>query len=98
LKDSDESLDAVINVRLRHSEKLGVAAQAHVAGMKLSQYARHLLIGRRVQSITDQEVLSELKKIAGLLKLGVMKNNLSTTKNAVPELQVLIRELMKRLS
>lgn len=54
-------------VSIETQEKLVKAAE--VAGMSIGRYARHRLDGSHVSSKMDAQVLNELRRIGGLLKL-----------------------------
>lgn len=60
-----------INLRVTEQELSDLKQQAEIAGLSVSEYVRRRALGRRVvgSSKTDIHVLSELRKLGGLLKL-----------------------------
>lgn len=60
-----------INLRVTEEELSDLKEQAEVAGLSVSEYVRRRALGRRVvgSSKTDLHVLSELRKLGGLMKL-----------------------------
>ena len=54
--------------RLTPEERERVQDQAHAAGMTLSTYCRHRVLGHRVIADTDQTMIRELRRLGGLLK------------------------------
>ena len=54
--------------RLTEVEKNFVAAQAHAAGMTLSDYCRRRVLGYRVVADADQTMIRNLRQLGGLLK------------------------------
>jgi len=57
-----------IYARLTEQEYVDVSEQADAAALSLSEYLRRRLFGRRVVPKTDLRVLSELRRLGGLLK------------------------------
>ena len=57
-----------INIRLTASEFAEVSDQAEAGALSLSEYCRRRVLGRRVMSQTDQVMIRELRRIAGLQK------------------------------
>ena len=57
-----------INIRLTASEFAEVNDQAEAGALSLSEYCRRRVLGRRVMSQTDQVMIRELRRIAGLQK------------------------------
>lgn len=57
-----------IYARLTEQEYADVSEQADAAALSLSEYLRRRLFGRRVVPKTDLRVLSELRRLGGLLK------------------------------
>ena len=54
--------------RLTREERKRVQDQAHAAGMTVSTYCRHRVLGHRVIADTDQTMIRELRRVGGLLK------------------------------
>lgn len=57
-----------VYARITASEYLELQEQADAAALSLSEYLRRRLFGRRVVPKTDLRVLSELRRLGGLLK------------------------------
>jgi hypothetical protein len=57
-----------INIRLTASEFAEISDQAEAGALSLSEYCRRRVLGRRVMSQTDQVMIRELRRIAGLQK------------------------------
>ena len=62
------ALSARLQCRLTAPEKAHICEQAHAAGMTLSTYTRHRLLGHRVIANADQASIRELRRLGGLLK------------------------------
>ena len=62
------ALDSVVNVRVTRAEKDELREAAAVAGLTLSAYCRHRMLGRAVVANTDLAVIRELRRLGGLLK------------------------------
>lgn len=54
--------------RLTPKERESVEDQARIAGMTLSTYCRHRVLGHRVIADTDHTMIRELRRVGGLLK------------------------------
>ena len=57
-----------IMARFTASEYDEITDQAEAAALSLSEYCRRRVLGRRVMSHTDQIMIRELRRIAGLQK------------------------------
>ncbi len=57
-----------IMARFTASEYDEITEQAEAAALSLSEYCRRRVLGRRVMSKTDQIMIRELRRIAGLQK------------------------------
>ena len=60
--------DAVVAVRVTAHQRETVRASAEAAGMSVSRYGRHRLLGHPVQAIVDGATLRELRRIGGLIR------------------------------
>ncbi len=67
-KIGEDSLDAVINVRLTSSEKTKLKDEAELAGLSMSALVRRRYFGRPVRAKTDEWMIRELLRLGGLLK------------------------------
>ena len=54
--------------RLTPAEREQVEDQARAAGMTVSTYCRHRVLGHRVLAGTDENMIRELRRVGGLLK------------------------------
>ena len=90
-----------IYARLTDQEYADVSEQADAAALSLSEYLRRRLFGRRVVPKTDLQVLSELRRLGGLLK-HVHNETRGTysekTAEAIGALTAYARELERKLS
>lgn len=66
-RQSDPRTRRVI-MRLTASEYSDVIVQAEAAGLSVSEYGRRRVLGRPVRSRTDDVMIRELRRIAGLQK------------------------------
>jgi hypothetical protein len=64
-----EPLDAVIHLRVTLEEREEIEAAAKAAAMSRSQYIRRRIFGRKVIAKTDAQMVAELRRLGGLLKL-----------------------------
>ena len=64
-----DALSARIQFRLTPDERAQVGTQADAAGMTLSTYTRHRILGHRVLAHADDVTIRELRRLGGLLKL-----------------------------
>lgn len=63
-----ENLEARLDVRVTREERQEIQEQAEASGLSLSEYVRRRTLGRRVDSVMDVRMLSELRRQGGLLK------------------------------
>jgi hypothetical protein len=64
-----EKKDARLTVRFCPGELNELSEQADISGLSLSELVRRRALMLRVVSVTDLKVLSELRRIGGLIKL-----------------------------
>ena len=57
-----------IAMRVSEEEALEIKGQAEASRLTLSEYGRRRLLGKRVVSQADMNVLAELRRLGGLLK------------------------------
>ena len=57
-----------IALRVSEEEALEIKGQAEASHLTLSEYGRRRLLGKRVISQVDMNVLAELRHLGGLLK------------------------------
>jgi hypothetical protein len=67
-KSESELRKSLIGVRLTESEREFLASEADVCGLSLSSLIRQRSLGKRVSAKADLRVLSELRRLGGLLK------------------------------
>ena len=67
-KIGDESLDAVVNIRLTTEEKERLRDDADMASLSMSALVRARYFGRPVVAHADQVMIKELRRVGGLLK------------------------------
>ena len=67
-RDSGMGLTSRVQCRLTPRELMEVREQARTAGMTLSKYLRHRLLGHRVVANADQAMIRELRRLGGLAK------------------------------
>lgn len=65
---------AQFRVRMTEAEKVVLAERADAAGLTLSRYVRDAAMGRRIVSRADLKAIAELRRLGGLLKLGMSKD------------------------
>jgi hypothetical protein len=58
-----------LTVRFRPGELNELSGQADICGLSLSELVRRKAMQMRIVSVTDLKVLSELRRIGGLIKL-----------------------------
>ena len=63
-----ENLDSRIDFRVTKEERQEVQLEAEASGLSVSEYVRRRALGRRVDSVTDVKMISELRRQGGLLK------------------------------
>ena len=62
------NLESRIEFRVTEEEREAILEQAEASGLSVSEYVRRRALGRRVDSVTDVRMLSELRRQGGLLK------------------------------
>ena len=62
------NLEGRIDIRVTKEEREGIQEYAEASGLSVSEYVRRRTLGRRVDSVTDVRMLSELRRQGGLLK------------------------------
>ena len=55
-------------VRFRAEELRELSNQAEISGLSVSELIRRRSLGKRISTITDLKMLSELRRIGGLIK------------------------------
>ena len=68
MKIRKENLEGRIDFRVTTEERQEIQEQAETSGLSVSQYVRRRALGRRVDSVTDIKMISELRRQGGLLK------------------------------
>ncbi|MBR0074453.1 MAG: MobB mobilization protein [Synergistaceae bacterium] len=63
-----ENLEARIDFRVTREERQEIQEQAEASGLSVSEYVRRRALARRVDSVTDVKMISELRRQGGLLK------------------------------
>lgn len=63
-----ENLEGRIDFRVTVEERQEIQEQAEASGLSVSEYVRRRALGRRVDSVTDVKMISELRRQGGLLK------------------------------
>lgn len=71
----NENLESRIEFRVTKGEREEIQEQAEVSGLSVSEYVRRRALGRRVDSVTDVRMLSELRRQGGLLKKIFIESN-----------------------
>ena len=67
LNDEDKKIER-LTVRFRCGELKELSNQAEIAGLSLSELVRRRALGIHVSSVTDLKILSELRRLGGLIK------------------------------
>ena len=63
-----ENLEGRIDFRVTIEECQEIQEQSEASGLSVSEYVRRRALGRRVDSVTDVKMISELRRQGGLLK------------------------------
>ena len=63
-----ENLEGRIDFRVTLEEREEIQEQAEASGLSVSEYVRRRALGRRVDSVIDVKMISELRRQGGLLK------------------------------
>lgn len=69
------NLESRIEFRVTKEEREEIKEQADASGLSVSEYVRRRALGRRVDSVTDVRMLSELRRQGGLLKKVFHESN-----------------------
>jgi hypothetical protein len=69
LKDSEKKMKR-LTVRFRPEEMTDISGQADMCGLSVSELVRRRSLHRRVVSAADLKMISELRRIGGLIKLS----------------------------
>jgi len=67
-KQSQNALDAVINIRVTKAEKARLLEDADLAALSMSELVRRRYFGRPILASADQAMIRELRRLGGLLK------------------------------
>lgn len=70
-----ENLEARLDVRVTKEERQEIQEQAEAFGLSVSEYVRRRTLGRRVDSVVEVRMLSELRRQGGLLKKVFNESN-----------------------
>lgn len=70
-----ENLEARLDVRVTKEERQEIQEQAKASGLSVSEYVRRRTLGRRVDSVVEVRMLSELRRQGGLLKKVFNESN-----------------------
>ena len=70
-----KNLETRIEFRVTKEEREKIQEQAEASGLSISEYVRRRALGRRVDSVTDVRMLSELRRHGGLLKKIFIESN-----------------------
>ena len=63
-----ENLEGRVDIRVTREERREIQGHAEASGLSVSEYVRRRTLGRRVDSVIDVRMLSELRRQGGLLK------------------------------
>ncbi|MEE4378014.1 MAG: MobB mobilization protein [Candidatus Competibacteraceae bacterium] len=66
--EPSDYLDAVINVRVKRSEKAQLKENARLAGLSISALVRRHSLNRKVIADVDMVMIRELRRLGGLVK------------------------------
>ena len=67
LNDADKKAER-LTVRFRPGELEELLNQAEISGLNISELVRRRALEKRVAAVTDLKMLSELRRIGGLIK------------------------------
>jgi len=67
LNDTEKKADR-LTVRFRSGELKELENQAEISGLSVSEFIRKRALKMRITAITDLKMLSELRRIGGLIK------------------------------
>jgi hypothetical protein len=85
-----------IGFRVSGEERQGIADQAEISHLTVSEYIRRRVLGKRVVPQADMAVLAELRRLGGLLKhvhLETWGTYSELTANAIRALEAYARTL-----
>lgn len=68
MKSPHEKRNIKISIRLTNEENQTLVEEADICGLSLSSFLRQRGLGKRVSAKADLRVLSELRRLGGLLK------------------------------
>ena len=100
MKPAHEKRTIIISLRLTKEEQDFLIDECDICGLSLSSFLRKRSLGKRVSAKTDLRVLSELRRIGGLLKHIHNETNgaySAKTANALDEIAVFVRLLNEEL-
>ena len=63
-----ENLEGRIDFRVTIGERQEIQERAEASGLSVSEYVRRRALGRRVDSVVDVKMISELRRQGGLLR------------------------------
>lgn len=89
-----------VNVRLTHDEYDALVKKTKSSGLTISEFVRRVISGRKVVSRVEQNLINELRRQGGLLKLIHVESRgaySSKTAAAIDELRNLVRTLTKEI-
>ena len=64
-----------LTVRFRPEEMTELSGQADMCGLSVSELVRRRSLNKRIVPMTDLKILSELRRIGGLLKFSFTETN-----------------------
>ncbi len=100
MKPAHEKRTIIISIRLTKEEQDFILTESDICGLSLSSFLRKRGLGKRVSAKTDLRVLSELRRIGGLLKHIHNETNgaySAKTANALDEIAAFVRLLNEEL-
>ena len=84
-----ENLEARIDFRVTRGERQEIQEEAEASGLSVSEYVRRRALGRRVDSVTDVKMISELRRQGGLLKKFIANRTECTARKRQSLLRIL---------
>ena len=100
MKPAHEKRTIIISLRLTKEEQDFLISESDICGLPLSSFLRKRGLGKRVAAKTDLRVLSELRRIGGLLKHIHNETNgaySAKTANAIDEIATFVLLLNEEL-
>ncbi|MDR0615218.1 MAG: MobB mobilization protein [Synergistaceae bacterium] len=73
--NEDQRKEKRLTVRFRPEEMAELTGQADVCGLSVSELVRRRSLNKRVVPAADLKIMSELRRIGGLLKLSFKETN-----------------------